>query len=143
MPLTTVTQNPGQSATVLLAFAAGVAVGANWPKIRKSLGPFMAVAGDRFGDVYSAMAQALGEQKEAMEDSRAERRHRRRTKAPAGGDQELLATLAAALLKGQRRPSAKPARKRNGRARKPSVRAASSTPNGSPDLTTTTSAGKS
>lgn len=134
MPLTSVTQNPGQSATVLLAFAAGVAVGANWPKIRKSLAPFMAVAGDRFGDVYSAVAEAIGDQKEAMEDSRAERRHGRRTKK-AGSEQELLATLAAALLKGQRRPAGKPARKRNGRPRKGSVGAAKAASDGNPALT--------
>ena len=137
MPLTGVTQNPGQSATILLAFAAGVAVGANWPKIRKSLAPFMAVAGDRFGDVYSAVAQAVGEQKEAMEDSRAERRHRRRPKTAAGSEQDLLATLAAALLKGQRRPAGKPARKRNGRRRKASVGAARAAMDGYPAVTAT------
>ena len=141
MPLTSVTQNPGQSATVLLAFAAGVAVGANWPKIRKSLAPFLAVAGDRFGDVYSAVAQAIGEQKETMEDSRAERRHRRKTKPAAGNDQELLATLAAALLKGQGRPAAKTVRKRNGRPRKASVGGAKAATDGNPEVNTVRSAG--
>src|SRR5262245_35225452 len=133
MPLTTVTQNPGQSATIVLAFAAGVAVGANWPKIRKSLAPLLAVAGDKFGDVYSAVAEAIGEQKEAMEDSRAERRHGRRTKK-GGTEQELLATLAAALLKGQRQTAAKPARKRNGRPRRvgQSTRAAATNGNSEP-----------
>ena len=142
MPLTGVTQNPGQSATILLAFAAGVAVGANWPKIRKSLAPFLAVAGDRFGDVYSAVAQAVGEQKEAMEDSRAERRHRRRTKPAAGSDQELLATLAAALLKGQGRPAGKTARKRNGRPRKVRVGAAKPATDGNPEVHAARSAGE-
>ena len=122
MPLTTVTENPGQSAAIVLAFAAGVAVGANWPKIRKSLAPFMAVAGDKFGDVYSVVAQAIGEQKEALEDKGAERRHRRRTKTTtAGTEQELLASLAAALLQGKKRPAAKPTRKRSTRPRKPGV----------------------
>lgn len=134
MPLTSVTQNPGRSATIVLAFAAGVAVGANWPKIRKSLAPFMAVAGDRFGDVYSAVAQAIGEQKEAMEDSQAERRHRRRTKTAAGSEQELLTTLAAAFLKGQRSPAGKPTRKRNGRTRKVSASAVpAAATNGKPE----------
>jgi Sec-independent protein translocase protein TatA len=122
MPLTTVTQNPSQSAAIVLAFAAGVAVGANWPKIRKSLAPLMAVAGDRFGDVYSAVAQALGEQKEAMEDARAERRHRSRSKSAQAPEQELLASLAAALLQGKKRPAAKSARKRTAaRPRKTTV----------------------
>jgi|SRR6185436_18725993 hypothetical protein len=121
MPLTTVAQNPSQSAAIVLAFAAGVAVGANWPKIRKSLAPFMAVAGDKFGDVYSVVAQAIGEQKEALEDKGAERRHRRRTKSTAGSEQELLASLAAALLQGKKRPATKPARKRSTRPRKPGV----------------------
>jgi hypothetical protein len=140
MPLTSVTQNPGQSATVLLAFAAGVAVGANWPKIRKSLAPFLAVAGDRFGDVYSAVAEAIGEQKEAMEDSRAERRQGRRTKK-SGSEQELLATLAAALLKGQRRPAVKATRKRNGRARKVNGGPVSVATGGKSELHSTRTAG--
>jgi hypothetical protein len=131
MPLTSVTQSPSQSATIVLAFAAGVAVGANWPKIRKSLAPFMAVAGDKFGDVYSAVAQAIGEQKEAMEDSRAERRHRKRDKAAPGAEQDLLANLAAALLQGSKRTAAKPARKRaSGRTRKVGVSAARATADG-------------
>jgi hypothetical protein len=126
MPLTAVTPSPSQSAALLVAFAAGVAVGANWPKIRKSVAPILAVAGDKAGDIYSAIAEAIGEQKEAMEDSRAERRHRGRSKkAAAGGEQELLASLAAALLKGKRRAAAKPARKRaSGRTRKVGVPAA-------------------
>jgi hypothetical protein len=118
MPLTSVTENPSQSAAIVLAFAAGVAVGANWPKIRKSLAPLMAVAGDKFGDVYSLVAQAIGEQKEAIQDSQAERRHRRRTKTAAPPEQELLASLAAALLQGKKRAAAKPTRKRSGRPRK-------------------------
>ena len=132
MPLTSVTQNPSQSAAIVLAFAAGVAVGANWPKLRKSLAPLMAVAGDKFGDVYSVVAQAIGEQKEAMEDSRAERRHRGRTKKGSGAEQELLANLAAAFLQGKKR-AAKPARKRtSARPRKVSVPTARTAADGTP-----------
>jgi hypothetical protein len=112
MPLTSVTQNPSQTAALVVAFAAGVAVGANWPKIRKSLAPLLAVTGDKFGDLYSAVAQVVGEQKESMEDTRAERRHRRRGKATPGAEQELLAGLAAALLQGKKRAPVKAARKR-------------------------------
>jgi hypothetical protein len=132
MPLTSVTPSPSQSATIVLAFAAGVAVGANWPKIQKSLAPFMAVAGDKFGDVYAAVAEAIGEQKEALEDSRAERRHRSRSKPAAGTEQELLATLAAAFLKGKARPAAKPARKRTARPRKVRVGATQAATNSNP-----------
>lgn len=121
MPLTSVTQNPSQSAAIVVAFAAGVAVGANWPKIRKSLAPLMSIAGDKVGDVYSVVAQALGEQKEAMEDSRAERRHRKRTKTSSGAEQDLLANLAAALLQGKKRAAAKSTRKRASRPRKVGV----------------------
>jgi hypothetical protein len=127
MPLTSVTQNPSQAAAIVVAFAAGVAVGANWPKIRKSLAPLLAVTGDKFGDVYSALAQIVGEQKESMEDARAERRHRRRGKAAAGAEQELLAGLAAALLQGKKRAQAKPVRKRPA-ARSRKVTAPTTTP---------------
>ena len=135
MPLTNVTPTQSQTATIILAFAAGVAVGANWPKIRKSLGPVMAVAGDKFGDVYSAIAQAIGEQKEALEDSRAERRQRSRSKtAAAGNEQELLSTLAAALLKGKGRATAKRTRKRAApRSRKSPAGGTQGSPNGAPE----------
>jgi len=128
MPLTSVTQNPTQSAAIVLAFAAGVAVGANWPKIRKSLAPVMAIAGDKFGDVYSVVAQAIGEQKEAIEDSRAERRHRTRSKTKPGTEQELLANLANAILQGAKQGAARPRRKKSGTRRRkagaPAVHAA-------------------
>jgi hypothetical protein len=134
MPLTSVTQNPGQSAAIVVAFAAGVVVGANWPKLRESLGPLIGAAGDKLGDVYSAVAQAIGDQKEAMEDSRAERRHRGRSKTAPGAEQDILANLAAALLQGRKRgaaaaKSARSARKRPAtrtrRVSVPTVRAAS------------------
>jgi hypothetical protein len=113
MPLTGVTPTQRQTATLILAFAAGVAVGANWPKIRESLGPLLAAAGDRLGDVYASIAQALGEQKEAWEDARAERRHRARS-APKSraSEQDIFAGLADALLKGRKRPPAKRGRQR-------------------------------
>lgn len=115
MPLSNVIPTQRQAAMLILAFAAGVAVGANWPAIRRSLGPLLAVAGDKFDDLYATIAQALGEQKEAGQDARAERRHRARSsRVPPGAEPELLARLAA-LFKGQGRPAAKRARKRPAR----------------------------
>lgn len=93
---------------VVLAFAAGVAVGAKWAAIRTALGPLLATAGDRFDDLYAAVAQALGEQKEAVQDARAERQHRARASRTARGRaREPLATP-----KSQGRRPAKRARKR-------------------------------
>src|SRR5205085_2397281 len=135
MPLSGVTPTQRQTATIILAFAAGVAVGANWPKIRESLGPLVAAAGDKLGDVYASVAQALGEQKEAWEDTRAERRHKARGTAKSRrSEQDVLAGLADALLKGRKRPVAKRARRRPAarrrRARAGSARAGG---NGSPE----------
>jgi hypothetical protein len=128
MPLTDVIPSQRQSAAIILAFAAGVAVGANWPQIKRSLGPLMAVAGDKLADVYSVVAEAFGEQKEAFQDARAAGRHRGRSKP--GAEQELLAGLAT-LLKCKRRTAAKPARKRAaGRARKGRAGTTRATTNG-------------
>ena len=133
MPLTDVIPTQKQSAALILAFAAGVAVGANWPQIKRSMGPLMAVAGDKLADIYSAVAEAFGEQKEAFQDARAEQRHRARSKP--GAEQELLAGLAS-LLKGKRQTAAKSARKRpGGRARKGRAGTTRASTNGVPHST--------
>jgi Sec-independent protein translocase protein TatA len=130
MPLKGVTQR--QTATIILAFAAGVAVGANWPKIREALGPLLAIAGAKLGDIYASVAQAIGEQKEAMEDAQAERRHRTRSKRSP--EEELLASLATALRKNQKRTTAKRARsRRTGRAPKVRVGTVRATTDGTPE----------
>lgn len=126
MPLTDVIPSQRQAGMLIVAFAAGVAVGANWPAIRQALGPLLAAAGDKVDDIYAAVAQAIGEQKEAIQDARAERQRRARRTRRAGGapstENELLTGLAS-LLKGPVRPAAKRARKRPARRGKPSVRA--------------------
>jgi len=112
---------------LVVAFAAGVAVGANWPTIRVALAPLLATAGSKLDDVYSALAEALGEQKESMDDARAERQYRARgTRATRGAEQDLLAGLGS-LLNGQKRPAAKRAARRPARRR---ARRASGSPVG-------------
>jgi hypothetical protein len=122
MPFSDVMPSQRQAGMLILAFAAGVAVGANWPAIRQALGPLLAAAGTKVDDLYAAVAQALGEQKEAFQDARAEHRHRaRRQRGTPTGESELLTGLAS-LLKGEGRPAAKRERKRPARRGKPSVR---------------------
>ena len=106
-----------QAGMLILAFAAGVAVGANWPAIRLALAPLLASAGSKIDDVYSALTQALGEQKEAMDDARAERQHRaRRARTAPSVEQDLLASLGS-LLNGQKRPATKRTARRPARRR--------------------------
>ena len=93
MPLTDVIPSQRQAGLLILAFAAGVAVGANWPAIRQALGPLLAGAGDKVDDLYAAVAQVLGEKKETMQDARAERRHRARTTRTRQGEQDLVTRL--------------------------------------------------
>ena len=106
-----------QAGMLILAFAAGVAVGANWPAIRLALAPLLATAGTKLDDVYSALTQALGEQKEAMDDARAERQHRARGARTAPGAEHDLLTSLGSLLNGQKRPAAKRATRRPARRR--------------------------
>ena len=122
MPLTDVIPSQREAGMLILAFAAGVAVGANWPTIRQALGPLLAAAGTKVDDLYAAVAQAFGEQKEAVQDARAERRHRARRRRGAPSTENELLTGLASLLKSPGRPAAKRARKRPARRGKPSVR---------------------
>ena len=91
MPLTDVIPSQRQAGMLILAFAAGVAVGANWPAIRQALGPLLAAAGTKVDDLYAAVAQAIGEQKEAVQDARAERQHRARRQARRAERRERVA----------------------------------------------------
>jgi hypothetical protein len=100
---------------LVLAFAAGVAVGANWPAIRTALGPLLETAGNKFDDLYAAVARAFGEQKEAVQDARAERQHRARASRTGPGPGARTADPGATLLKSQGRRPAKRARKRPAR----------------------------
>jgi hypothetical protein len=115
MPFSDVMPSQRQAGMLILAFAAGVAVGANWPAIRQALGPLLAAAGTKVDDLYAAVAQALGEQKEAFQDARAERQHRARRRPGAPSAESELLTGLASLLKGEGRPAARRARKRPAR----------------------------
>lgn len=53
---------------MILAFAAGVAVGMNWPKIQKIMGPMIANVTDKSADVFAMASKFFAEQKEAVED---------------------------------------------------------------------------
>ena len=124
MALSDVIPSQRQAGMLILAFAAGVAVGANWPAIRQALGPLLAAAGTKVDDLYAAVAQAIGEQKEAVQDARAERQHRARRRRGAPSAENELLTGLASLLNGPGRPAAKRTRKRPGRRGKAKVPAA-------------------
>lgn len=59
---------------IALAFAAGFAVGANWPEIRSKIAPLLDTGTDKFGDFYAYIAQMLGDHKENFEDNMAEQK---------------------------------------------------------------------
>lgn len=61
------------------AFAAGVAVGANWPDLQEKMGPMMQNAGGKMGDFYTAFGRMMGEMKEGFEDRLAEQKQKRRS----------------------------------------------------------------
>ena len=56
--------NQNQWLYIILAFAAGVAVGANWPEIRQKIAPLLNAGNQKFGDLYAYLAQLMSEQKE-------------------------------------------------------------------------------
>jgi len=127
MPFSDVIPSQRQAGMLSLAFAAGVAVGANWPAIREALGPLLAAAGTKVDDLYAAVAQAIGAQKEAVQDARAERQHRARRRRGAQSTESELLTGLASLLNGPGRPAAKRARKRPARRGKAKVPTAPTT----------------
>lgn len=62
----------------LLFLAGGAIVGAaaakNYQLLKEKMGPWVATAGDAFGDAYSAAARRVGEQVESLQDAMAEMR---------------------------------------------------------------------
>ena len=66
---------------VLLAFLVGVAVGANWPKIRKYLGPYMETAGQASAKGFHGLLGLFVSGKERVEDLLAEAQVKKTTKA--------------------------------------------------------------
>ena len=57
---------------VLLGFLVGVAVGTNWPKIRKYLGPYMETAGEASAKGFHSLLGLFVSGKERVEDLLAE-----------------------------------------------------------------------
>jgi hypothetical protein len=49
----------------------------NWPRVRKSVGPWIQVAGEKLGDIYASVATVVTAQKEAFDDRVADRRERK------------------------------------------------------------------
>ena len=53
---------------VLVALAAGVAIGMNWGKIKKGVGPYAKVVESKTVDGYNSVVRFFAEQKEHLED---------------------------------------------------------------------------
>ena len=66
---------------VLLAFLVGVAVGVNWPKIRKHLGPYMETAGEASAKGFHGLLGLFVSGKERVEDLFAEAQVKKTKKA--------------------------------------------------------------
>ncbi|MBE3036608.1 MAG: hypothetical protein IMZ52_01260 [Actinobacteria bacterium] len=65
-------ENKNSMLPILLAFAAGVALGVNWPKMEKYLEPYMKKMGKKGAESYDNMIKFFAEQKEGMDDALAE-----------------------------------------------------------------------
>jgi len=76
-------ENRNSMLPMLLAFAAGIAVGANWPKIKKHLEPYTKKMGEKGAEAYGNMVKFFAEQKERMDDSLAEAKVTKKKKAKA------------------------------------------------------------
>ena len=66
---------------VLLGFLVGVAVGANWPKIRKYLGPYLETAGEASAKGFHSLLGLFVSGKERVEDLLAEAQVKKTKKA--------------------------------------------------------------
>ncbi len=53
---------------LLILFVGGVAVGANWPKIRKRIKPLLDSLGTKTAEVSNSVSKFIAEQKENFED---------------------------------------------------------------------------
>ena len=67
-------ENKQSAATILLALALGVVIGRNWPKIKKSLKPFLNSLDKQYGNLSLASLGMLARQKEKFEDLVAKRK---------------------------------------------------------------------
>ena len=75
------TQN--NSMAILMALGLGVAIGANWPKIKKNFAPLLAGLEKQYGDLSFATLGALAGQKENFEDMLASKKERTKKSVPA------------------------------------------------------------
>ncbi len=66
---------------MILAFLAGAAVGANWPKISKQLKPYLDSLGEKTGGLTDSVAKFFAEHKEKIEDKIAAAKVTKKAKA--------------------------------------------------------------
>lgn len=66
---------------MVVALAIGIAIGLNWPKLKKHVMPYMTGIGAASGKSYDGIAKFIGEQKERLEDAIAELRSKKGSKA--------------------------------------------------------------
>lgn len=52
----------------LISLVAGIAIGANWPKIKKELQPILDALGIKSSGAYNAIVKLVAEKKESIED---------------------------------------------------------------------------
>ena len=86
--------NQKQLLYIFLAFAAGFAVGSNWPEIRKKAAPFLDAGSQKFGDLYAYLTQLMSEQKENFDDRMAEKKFKKESSKKNTSQTEFVASIA-------------------------------------------------
>lgn len=86
--------NQKQLLYIFLAFAAGFAVGSNWPEIRKKVAPFLDAGSQKFGDLYAYLTQLMSEQKENFDDRMAEKKSKKESSKKNTPQTEFVASIA-------------------------------------------------
>jgi hypothetical protein len=86
--------NQKQLLYIFLAFAAGFAVGSNWPEIRKKAAPFLDAGSQKFGDLYAYLTQLMSEQKENFDDRMAEKKSKKESSKKNTSQTEFVASIA-------------------------------------------------
>ena len=57
-----------KTSKMVLAFLTGIVVGANWPKIKKFIGPFLEQSKTKTGNGYNHAVKFFAEKKEEIDD---------------------------------------------------------------------------
>jgi Na+-transporting methylmalonyl-CoA/oxaloacetate decarboxylase gamma subunit len=86
--------NQKQLLYIFLAFAAGFAVGSNWPEIKKKVEPFLNAGSQKFGDLYAYLMQLMSEQKENFDDRMAEKKSKKESSKKNTSQTEFVASIA-------------------------------------------------